>query len=518
VIDNDDLRRLDEWRHERISEADFAVLQQHLNENAELRAAMRALADIEEGLSALALKPLAIVPPAEPKRFVLHQWIPWTIAAAAVAFAVIGWLPRFEGAKPGSAPTVAVTALLVDEAGAEFAQKRQTGDVRFDPGSYELRAGTVHLRYANGADLVVQGPARFDIRDEFHTQLAYGRVRAIVPPTAHGFTVETRDVYYEDMGTEFGLSMDADTGESTMHVFDGQVNLHRSGKLGLLKSVFEGDAVRCRDGKVDPAPELDLEQFPSPGEIGYLRWNALRGKMLADPNLIAWFPFTRENNASILTNAQRVHGVPDGRIAGAQWAAGRWPGKQALLFDRDTDFAELEIPGEFQELTIGVWLMVDRIDWDMNAIMNSDGSDAGDIHFQMNRYGLPRGGVLGPEKVSCRWVGNPVALAKWVHVVSVMSLPKQQTLMYVNGERVWEVDMKSKVAAISPGCCRLGNWLQEGLKYGSSPRALRGRMDEVAIWNRALTQSEILSLTEKGRPSLLWSRENPPLRTPMPKP
>jgi hypothetical protein len=517
MIDQDDLRRLDEWRHQRISEQDFSILQQRLNESAELRAEMRALADIEEGLSELALKPLAIEPANQPIRMAPRQWIPWMITAAAVVMAVFGWLRGFDIPKPGSAPTVAVTALLVDEAGAEFAQKRQPGEVRFDPGSYELKAGTVHLRYANGADLVVQGPARFDIRDEFHTKLSFGRVRAIVPPTAHGFTVETRDVSYEDMGTEFGLSMDADTGESTMHVFDGQVNLHRSGKPELLKSVYEGDAVRFRDGKVASASDLDLDQFPSPGEIGSLRWSAQRAKMLADPNLIAWYPFTRENNASLLTNAQRSHKVPDGRIAGAQWATGRWPGKQALLFDRDTDFAEVEIPGEFQELSVGVWLKVDRFDWEMNAILNSNGSDVGDVHFQMNRHGLPRGGVLGPEK-DCRWVGNPVPLAKWVYVVSVISLPHRQHYIYVNGERVWETEMKSTIPAITPGFCRLGNWLQEGLKYGSSPRALRGKIDEVAIWNRALTQAEIRSLTESGRPSLLWSAENPPLRSPMPKP
>jgi len=518
MIDDDNLRLLDEWRHGRISESDFAILQQRLNESAELRAELRALADVEEGLSSLALQPIAIEPLQQPKRLVARQWLPWTLAAAAAVMALVGWLRNVDGGKSSGAPVASVTALLVDEAGAEFAQKRQPGEVRFDPGSYELRSGTVQLRYANGADLVIQGPARFDIRDEFHTQLLSGRVRAIVPPTAHGFTVETRDVTYEDMGTEFGLSMDATTGESTMHVFDGQVNLHRAGAKEILQSVHEGDAVRCLDGKFAAAPELDLDQFPSPGDIGFLRWNALRSEMLAEPHLIAWFPFVRENNASILTNAQRAHGVPDGRIAGAQWATGRWAGKQALLFDRDTDFAELEIPGEYQELSIGVWLKVDRFDWEMNAILNSNGSDSGDVHFQMTRHGLPRGGVLGPEKTSASWVGNPIPAAKWVHVVSVMSLPKLQNVIYVNGERVWEVDVKSPVPAITPGFCRIGNWLQEGLKYGSSPRAMRGKIDEIAIWDRALTQTEVRALTEKGRPSLLWSRDNPPLRTPMPKP
>jgi len=32
------------------------------------------------------------------------------------------------------------------------------------------------------------------------------------------------------------------------------------------------------------------------------------------------------------------------------------------MFDGDSDFAEFEIPGEFQELTIAAWLKVDCFD------------------------------------------------------------------------------------------------------------------------------------------------------------
>lgn len=49
-----DLEMLDAWRHGRLSEEEFAVLQERLHADAELRAALRALAEVEEGLSALA--------------------------------------------------------------------------------------------------------------------------------------------------------------------------------------------------------------------------------------------------------------------------------------------------------------------------------------------------------------------------------------------------------------------------------------------------------------------------------
>jgi hypothetical protein len=40
-------------------------------------------------------------------------------------------------------------------------------------------------------------------------------------------------------------------------------------------------------------------------------------------------------------------------------------------------------------------------------------------------------------------------------------------------------------------------------KYQPTRRALKGRIDEVAIWDRSLTEQEIKAHFEVGRPSLL---------------
>ena len=509
----EDLARLDAWRHGRLAEGEFAALQERLQADPALRAELRALAEIEEGLSALAMaQPAAAT---APKSMTPVSWLPWAVAAAACFAALAGWWPQTHFRLESGPGAGQLTALLVDEAGADFAERRQPGEVRFDPGHYELRSGTVHLRFVNGADLVIQGPADFEIRDERTTRLVSGTVRAIVPPAARGFTVETPGMAYEDVGTEFGLSLDAATGESAMHVFDGQVNLH--GKE--LSSVFGGESVRCRDGQFQAAPELDTATFPSPDSIGHLRWASQRKEMLAHPGLIAWFPFERQGNPSVLPNAVRSAPakVPDGRIAGARWATGRWPGKEALWFDRESDFAEIEIPGEFRELSVAVWLKVDRFDRQMNAILNSNGFEAGDVHLQTNRFGLPRGGLIGVDRPSARWVGNPIPEGKWAYVVSVLSLPERTHLIYVNGLLVLEAAIAPSEVLIRPGHCRLGNWLAEGAAQPTASRALSGMVDEVAIWNRSLSQEEIVDLTERGRPSLLWSRENPTLKVPLPK-
>lgn len=408
--------------------------------------------------------------------------------------------------KTNAAPvTDSIAALLVDQVGAEFAEGRAPDGVRIGPGEYELLKGIVHLRFAQGADVVIASPARLDVRDAQHARLVHGNVRVTAPPTARGFTITTDAADYVDLGTEFGLRVDPRSGASDLYVFDGQVNVAdpRTGKV--LSEVVEGESSRYVDGASKTVPEIDEKAFPTPGAIGFQRWRQYEHETRADDRLLAFYSFRRTPDETVLLNALHDDGMAAGRIEGARWTTGRWPGKEALLFDRDTDFVQLNIPGEHEELTVAVWLKLDRLDFVFNAILNSDRYDLGHVHLQLTRQGLPRGGVAVAGPYDERIVGSPVPLGRWTHIASVLSRETRSHRMYVNGvltlERNWRSDQ-----VLRPGSCRLGNWLAvEGDRVTN--RALRGRVDELAIWNRVLSADEIKSLVEVGRPGMLGSAE-----------
>jgi ferric-dicitrate binding protein FerR (iron transport regulator) len=398
-------------------------------------------------------------------------------------------------------------AMLIDEAAPLFSFERGPDGKLFEPGIYELISGVAHLRFASGAEMILNGPAQLEIIDSMHARMEYGKVRVIAPPSAKGFTVSTPSAEYIDIGTEFGLDVDRDDGASNLFVFDGQVNVARSDSKEVVKEVIEGDSSRYFKGVIaGPSPDFVSAEFPTPNEIGFVRWQDHVQDLLEDESLIGFYPFRQSSDSSLLVNQaskqESTDSLLDGKIVGARWVSGRWPGKDSLLFDGDREYVQLDIPGNYSELTIAAWLKIDRLDYEMNAIINSDRAEKGDVHFQITRQAIAKGAVQGWDTTDT-FIGPPLKLGQWVHVVMVISVTDKYRKVFANGQLVRDAVMKGD-STISPGSCRLGNWLPAIGHHEKRVRAFRGKIDELAIWKRSLNESEIRALVESGRPSLHW--------------
>jgi len=480
---------------------ELPALEKLLHSSREARDSLRLFATIDEGLSERALQDEASATgrrnpsrPHRPGASRLAPLIPWSIAAAACLALLL---------RPGSPPAADaeppsdLIAMLVDEAEAAFAEGAGPEEVRFRPGSYDLEAGAVHLRFSNGADVILRAPAAFSIQDAFRMHLTAGVLRAIVPSTAHGFTVSTPGIEYEDFGTEFGVAVERDSGRSQLHVFEGRVDARSPGSSRPLSSITDGQSVRYDGRDLRPDQEPELARYPSPGRLGFLRWQKRLDQVTASPNLIGFFPLQGDAR-----NAADAGTVTSGVIHGARWVQGRWPGKQALLFDRDDDYMTLSLPGEYEELTYAIWARLDRYDFSHNAILNSDGWSEGDVHWQLARTGQS---WLAAHNPGARLEPTlPVPTGQWVHLAATISRKTGKSRAYLNGKPAGSRSV-APGTVLRPGSCRLGNWLLREDWPHVPVRALRGRIDELAIWDRALSADEIQQLADRGKPAALWA-------------
>ena len=72
------------------------------------------------------------------------------------------------------------------------------------PGRLRLKSGAVQIEFYDGARVIVEGPASFELVSSGEARLISGKLSARVPVPAHGFKVTTPDATVTDLGTEFG--------------------------------------------------------------------------------------------------------------------------------------------------------------------------------------------------------------------------------------------------------------------------------------------------------------------------
>ena len=132
------------------------------------------------------------------------------------------------------------------------------GDIR--QGHYNLMKGVVRMRLRDGVEVVIEGPAEFELRDHETVYLDRGKVFANVPPNVIGFTIDSPSSRVIDLGTAFGLKVFSD-GSSEVYTYAGKVQLvsGRAGNAQESMLVLANQARRV-DGESGVSREIPFQR------------------------------------------------------------------------------------------------------------------------------------------------------------------------------------------------------------------------------------------------------------------
>ncbi len=104
-----------------------------------------------------------------------------------------------------------------------------------------LKQGLVQLALDDGAEVILQAPCRFELQNAGRLFITSGKVSALVPPEAVGFTIETPIGTVIDHGTEFGLMVQPE-GVMETHVYNGKVEVRSESVRALPTLLGQGQA------------------------------------------------------------------------------------------------------------------------------------------------------------------------------------------------------------------------------------------------------------------------------------
>ncbi len=115
----------------------------------------------------------------------------------------------------------------------------QTSQVRFAVGSpslkvgspleeqkkYALVEGELQIIFNNGAEVILQGPAVFEVLGKESLSVDYGACSVYAPEGAEGFVVQTPLSHVVDLGTRFSVNVN-ESGETDVQVVEGEAEVH----------------------------------------------------------------------------------------------------------------------------------------------------------------------------------------------------------------------------------------------------------------------------------------------------
>lgn len=158
------------------------------------------------------------------------------LAASIFAAGYFAWRP-------------AIVAQLTEAKGCQW----EAGSASLKVGSLlhagqplRLKSGRAILTFASGAKLILDGPTTVELRTELAANLSAGRVGAIVPTQAIGFSVATPIAKFVDLGTEFTLALEANH-SCELQVFEGLVEMQlppHAARAAEQLRISEGSAIR----------------------------------------------------------------------------------------------------------------------------------------------------------------------------------------------------------------------------------------------------------------------------------
>ena len=184
------------------------------------------------------------------------------------------WRPGFSwpsasGGGGGWTPAVAGVATLTrldnvrwsdPDRGWQELSRLSLGDVvRFD-------TGEVEIVFDHGVEVVIGGPALFEVRASDRAYSNLGRIAARVGKDGEGFTLETPVAKVVDLGTEFAVEVTPD-GLTDVAVFDGLVDLsvNTSPTPAPARRLSSGEALRIGPtGRLDRLMTIPSDRFPVP--------------------------------------------------------------------------------------------------------------------------------------------------------------------------------------------------------------------------------------------------------------
>jgi hypothetical protein len=386
---------------------------------------------------------------------------------------------------------------------------------RLGAGPFKVSEGMLQMRMLSGVTLTVTGPAELDLRSAMEVVVTAGKVVADVPPFAQGFTLRSGSWNLVDRGTVFAVDA-SEPLKPEVHVLEGKVETHRgSGVAGPV--LTSGQALQLGDSRNAKPMPARPERFPDLAEVSrrvaqdrenrFRRWQRAADALAQDASLLIYYDFNTVDRGSntLINRAPKPQNGSNGILVGGDWIEGRWPEKRAVRFQHPGDLVRALAQETLTDFSFLTWVRLDaeKIERPMSILL-SPKVGSGQVYWLVWPYrsANPALGMhLTITADSLRDVAYPETstfssptLGRWVQLGAVQNWGSGRVQLFSNGVKVADLPIRESTQVRLEELV-LGSW-----GYTKETKNFVGAMDELAIFRRAVSESEVAAFYANGRP------------------
>jgi hypothetical protein len=403
---------------------------------------------------------------------------------------------------------------------------------------YKLDSGLMEITYDTGAKVILQGPAMFEVESASGGFLTVGRLTAkiekregrrekgelLINPKSPSplFAVRTPTAVVTDLGTEFGVDVDK-SGTTMSHVFRGTVKMQlapdvaESSEQAVILGQNESAFVKRNDGQ---PPAIHRGNGKNAGYVRVMppskrvTESAAYAELVQSLHPAVYFRMeSPKPDREKLKVKDSASGVFPGDLHlanefGQPWVSGRFG--ESLYF-RGPDVGDHIIVPDYpkaqrDQLTVSVWVMAETLAYNAMIAANWGGSNhpepniTGQFHFGLS--GQDGDLAVQMTQHDGEWMNiregasKPLPTGVWQHVAFVAD--GKTVRLYRNGVEVASSPSLGIIPSPPMQSLAIGCKTEDTGKETSPniPSFWHGRIDELAVFNAALSPEAIRRLSE----------------------
>lgn len=234
----------------------------------------------------------------------------------------------------------------------------------------------------------------------------------------------------------------------------------------------------------------ELYQSQTVGEIEPLSYKPQGGlyatSLINDANLVSYWKMDGNSRDSKGTNHGTDTAMTYGSAYGKFGQGGYFNGSSSQILTGLNPSTTLG-----QKFSISVWFYSTSVT-NYKGIVGGHGGSSQGIIMQQYSTGIMNAGYGNGS--TWVYVSSPISANMWNHIVFVVDVPNT-IYLYLNGILVSSAAATTNVSHLTT------LWI--GKDYESSDRFFQGNIDDVSIFNRALSAAEVFEIYSKGESSPL---------------